>query len=241
MMNSTATVENLRQYTLSSDLAKLCLPQEYRDTNRRLAWVDSICLLFLIIGLVGIKTPKIVERPVKPPVEIVPVVFTPPPEQPKPEQTEKPEPTEQPPTTPTDMPQVPTVVAADSPNIRFSVPVQGVTIQVPARFAPPPPAILPSAPKPKLFIPGTSGGEGGTFPWPTGADYPREALSQRAQGTVMLNVVVDPNGVPIKVEVKDSSGHYSLDRASAQWIKDRWRWLPGETRYFYVPFVWQLQ
>ncbi len=239
-MNSTATVENLHEYTLSSDLAKLCLPQEFRDTNRRLAWVNSVCLLFLIIGLIGVKPPKIVERPIKPPVEIVPVVFTPPPEQPKPEPNEQPPPTEQPPTTSMDTPTVATVVAASDANVAFAVPVKGPVIQVPARYAPPPPAVLPSGvPKPSIFIPGH--GEGGSFPWPTGADYPREAVAQRAQGTVTLNVVVDPNGAPIKVEVKDSSGHYALDRASALWVKEHWRWLPGETRYYYVPFVWQLQ
>jgi periplasmic protein TonB len=239
-MNSTATIDNAHDYALSSDLAKLCLPQEFRDSNRRLAWVNSICFLFLLVGLIGVKPPRIVERPIKPPLDIVPVVFTPPPEQPKTEPDQKPEPTEQPQTTMADMPQIATVVAADSANVAFAVPVKGPVTLVPARYAPPPPAVLPSsAPKPRIFIPGH--GEGGTFPWPSGQDYPREALMQRAQGTVTLSTVVDTNGVPIQVDIKTSSGHYSLDRASAQWVKEHWRWLPGETRYYYVPFVWQLQ
>src|SRR5215470_11601751 len=72
-------------YQLSDDLARLCLPSEFKDSFRKLAWVDSICALFLIIGLVGIKPPKIVQKPLTPPQEIVPVIFTPPEEQAKPE------------------------------------------------------------------------------------------------------------------------------------------------------------
>src|SRR5438309_11241499 len=72
-------------YALSSDLAKLSLPAAYRDQYRVLAWVNSICFLFLLVGLIGLKTPRIVVRPLSQLQEIVPVVFTPPEEQPKPE------------------------------------------------------------------------------------------------------------------------------------------------------------
>src|SRR5213593_1260834 len=72
-------------YQLSDDLARLCLPSEFKDSYRTLAWVDSICLAFLVIGIIGLRPPKIVERPVTPPQEIVPVVFTPPEEQQKPQ------------------------------------------------------------------------------------------------------------------------------------------------------------
>jgi len=53
--------------------------------------------------------------------------------------------------------------------------------------------------------------------------------------------VVDQNGIPTQVDVKDSSRHYVLDRYAQQWVKTHWRWLPGETRYFYVPFQFNLQ
>ena len=91
--------------------------------------------------------------------------------------------------------------------------------------------------QPRTFVPGK--GEGGTFPWPT--SYPREAMEQRLQGTVMLYVVVDQNGIPTQVDIKESSRHYVLDRYAQQWVKTHWRWLPGETRYFYVPFQFNLQ
>src|SRR2546428_13996765 len=74
-----------QDYQLSDDLARLCLPSEFKDSYRALAWVDSICFLFLLIGLIGLRPPKIIENPVVAPPEVVPVIFTPPEEQPKPQ------------------------------------------------------------------------------------------------------------------------------------------------------------
>src|SRR6266404_2506581 len=113
MDQSSSLVEGIERHELTSDLAKLCLPQAFQDPNKKLAWTNSICLLFLLIGLIGLKPPKILEKPLSQEVEIVPVVFTPPEEQPKVEpqpQTEEPEPQ---PDSPQDVPQVVTVVAAD--------------------------------------------------------------------------------------------------------------------------------
>jgi periplasmic protein TonB len=237
-MEISPTIESARPYSLSDDLARLCLPQEYKDTNRKLAWVNSICALFLLIGVVGLKPPKIIVKPLSEPVEIVPVVFTPPqeppPTQPQP-QTDEPPPSFD---APADAPIVATVVAADASAVAFAVPVQGPVILAPAQFAAPPPskAYEPPKPKPTTFIP--SAASGGSYPDPS---YPREELLARHQGTVMLNVVVDPDGTPSAVTVKDSSGYPGLDRYATQWIKSRWRWPAGETRYYYVPIVYQIR
>src|SRR5258708_10063237 len=111
------------QYGLSSELARLCLPSEFKDLHRKLAWVDSICLLFLLIGLVGLKEPKIVERPLTQRTDVVPVVIIPPEDQPKQEPEVKQDDT-QPQDTPMDTPQVAVVVAAADPStVAFSVPV----------------------------------------------------------------------------------------------------------------------
>src|SRR5882724_2909204 len=107
-------------YSLTSDLARLSLPAEYRDQYRTLAWVNSICALFLIIGIVGLKAPNVHVRQIAPVVEALPVVLTPPEEQPKPET--QPEPDETPQDAPTEAPQVVTIVAAlNSPDVAFSV------------------------------------------------------------------------------------------------------------------------
>ena len=225
-------------YQLSDGLARLCLPSEFKDSYRTVAWVDSICFLFLVIGLIGLRPPKIVEKPITPPQEVVPVIFTPPEEQPKPQpQIKPPDEPQETQEAPTEVPPIPTVVAANTPNVAFAVPVEGPVALAPMSRAAPPPPITQGPPQPKRFVPGQ--GEGGSFPWPT--SYPREALEQRLQGTVMLYVVVDPKGVPVQVDIKDSSRHYVLDRFALQWVKSHWRWLPGETRYYYVPFQFNLQ
>jgi protein TonB len=242
MSDTTVSVRRLagaEGYRLSDDLARLCLPSEFRDSYRALAWVDSICFLFLLIGLIGLRPPKIIEKPVIGPPEAVPAIFTPPEEQPKQEpivQQEQPQQEQQ--ETTIETPPIPTVVAANTPNVAFAVPVEGPVVLAPVNRAPPPPAVTRAPPaQPKTFVPGQ--GEGGTFPWPT--SYPREALEQRLQGTVMLYVVVDTNGVPTQVDIKESSRHTVLDRYAMQWVKSRWRWLPAETRYYYVPFQFNLQ
>src|SRR5882724_1133762 len=224
-------------YQLSDDLARLCLPSEFKDSYRTLAWVDSICLAFLLIGIIGLRSPKIVERPVTPPQEIVPVVFTPPEEQQKPQPVVKEEePKEEQEEAPVEAPPIPTVVAANTPNVAFSIPVEGPVVLAPiTRAAPPPVAPRPVQQGPKVF---TGKEENGTFPQPS---YPPEAAQQRMQGTVTNLVVVDASGVPSRIDVVSSSGHYVLDDYSKQWIKRRWRWLPGETRSYLVPFTWQLQ
>src|SRR4051794_18528765 len=118
--------EKSQQYELSSDLARLCLPAEFKDSYRKFAWVDSICFLFLVIGLIGLKAPQVFHKPVIEVAEPVPVVFTPPEEEPKMEPDMKQEESE-PQDTPLETPQVvPNVVAAADPaTVAFAVPVQG--------------------------------------------------------------------------------------------------------------------
>lgn len=214
-----------RNYALSSDLAKLCLPSEYRDSNRVLAWVNSICFLFLLIGLVGLKAPKIGVRPLSEPQDIVPVVFTPPEEQPKvqPEvKQDEPEPQDQ----PLDTPQVATVVAAADPStVAFAVPVQGAVFVAPARFATAPPPINTALPKPTNFDPNAS--SAGTFPPPA---YPGIAIRNRYQGTATIEIFVDPSGAVTSAKVLKSSGYQALDEAALQVVKSRWRFKPGGAR-----------
>src|SRR5438552_17170386 len=133
IMASSPFGEAAPGYALSSELAKLCLPAEFKDSYRRLAWVNSICFLFLVVGLVGFKAPKVVVRPLKKPPEIM-EVYLPPPEQPKVEpqvKPEEPEPQEQ----PAETPEVAIVAAAADPSaVAFAVPVEGAMAVKNARF-----------------------------------------------------------------------------------------------------------
>lgn len=225
ILGSPAVAHSTRNYELSSDLARLCLPSEYRDSNRVLAWVNSICFLFLLIGLVGLKAPKVVQRPLSEPQEIVPVVFTPPEEQPKvqPEvKQDEPEPQDK----PLDTPQVAMVVAAADPSqVAFAVPVEGAVAIAPARFATAPPPINTAPPKPTKFDPNASGE--GAFPPPA---YPGIAIRNRYQGTPTIEILVDPSGAVTSAKVVKSSGYPVLDEAAMQVVKNRWRFNPGAAR-----------
>src|SRR5205814_10452790 len=79
---SPGTLEAPR-YALHSDLAQFCLPAANRDSNRILAYVNSICLLFLAIGIAGLSPPKLEQKIPEPVQEFVPVEIVQPPEPPK--------------------------------------------------------------------------------------------------------------------------------------------------------------
>lgn len=229
-------------YRLSDDLARLCLPQEYKDSYRNLAWVNSICVLFLVVGLVGLKPPRVYVRPVNEASDVVPVVFTPPEEQPKVQPEVKPEDQDQPKDTPEDTPQVAQVVAAaDSSSVAFAVPVQGaVAIASEARMATPPPlsqqAPPPAAPKPLQFNPNAGGG---VFPEP---EYPGMAVRNKWQGTVIIEILVDPGGRITDAKVQKTSGISVLDDAALSVVKNRWRFMPtGKPQWLYWPCKFQLQ
>lgn len=230
-MNASASATPAQRYVLSSDLARLCLPQEYRDPSRRLAWVNSICALFLIIGVVGLKPPPVRVKPLSEPVEYVPVVIEPVVEQPKPENPDAPppEPDELQDIAP-DTPVVATVVAANPAAVAFAVPVEGPVVLAPVRFAGPPPQKTvrpPTTSAPTRYNPSVA--DWGGHPQP---EYPPLALRLGYQGKVVLRIVVDPNGTVTSVEIEKSSGYKILDNAALEHVRRhlRLRNPPGEVR-----------
>lgn len=58
-------------------------------------------------------------------------------------------------------------------------------------------------------------------------DYPRAALRARTQGTVLLQVLVDVDGKPLRVDVQDSSGDRRLDAAAREQVLRHWRFRPA--------------
>ena len=231
-MPQTATfLQGAKNYVLTSDLAQYCLPAASQDENRKLAWINSVCFLFVVIGLIGLKEPALVTKRLSEVLDLIPVVFTPPEEPPKVETQPQPNEPDPQPDTVMDTPQVATVVAPDS-SAAFPVPVEGPVILAPsARFAsapPPQPPKPPAPPAPKVteFRPGL--GDGGKYPYPT---YSRFLIERGYQGRILLYLVVDPSGSPSTVEVRDTSGYSTLDRYAADWVKKHWQFPPGETRY----------
>ena len=57
--------------------------------------------------------------------------------------------------------------------------------------------------------------------------YPRDALREGITGTVLLEVLVDVDGSPLKVTIHRSSGNRELDRAAQQQVRMHWRFRPA--------------
>ncbi len=225
-------------YALSSDLAKLSLPAEYIDSYRNLAWTNSICFLFLVIGLIGLKAPKVIHKQLIQVTESAPVIFTPPEDQPKPEpevQPDEPAPQD----APVETPQVVTVAAPADAQVAFAVPVQGaVVVAKEARLASPPPPVTHAPPAgPTKFDPNAS--HAGSFPPP---DYPTLAQTHQYQGTATIEIQVDEAGKKTSVKVRKSSGYTILDEAALKIVRDRWRFNPTGTNQFLLwDCIFQLQ
>lgn len=77
--------------------------------------------------------------------------------------------------------------------------------------------------------------------------YPRDALRTRAEGTVMLQVLVDIDGRPLDVQVQSSSGNRLLDDTARKHVLKRWRFKPAMRdgvavqAYGLVPVAFKLQ
>jgi protein TonB len=57
--------------------------------------------------------------------------------------------------------------------------------------------------------------------------YPRDALREGIQGTVMLQVLVDIDGRPLDVQIQHSSGNRLLDNAARRQVLERWMFRPA--------------
>jgi protein TonB len=226
---ASAFKSNPGTYQLSDDLARLCLPQEFKDSYRTLAWVNSICLLFLVVGLIGLKHPRVIQKPLSQVADSVPVIFTPPEEPPKTEPEVKPD-EEQPQDTPAETPQVVRVVAAADPSsVAFAVPVQGaVAIAPEARLASPPPPADQAPARAVQFNP--NAGDGGSYPPPV---YPTMALRNHYEGTVTIEIAVDDSGKITESKVFKSSGFSVLDEAALELVNRRWRFPPGKPNLYH--------
>jgi protein TonB len=57
--------------------------------------------------------------------------------------------------------------------------------------------------------------------------YPRAALREGVEGTVLLQVLVDVDGRPLRVDVHRSSGDRRLDLAARDQVLRHWRFRPA--------------
>ena len=216
-------------YELKDKLARFSLESANRDGNLKLAWTNSICILFLLIGIAGARRGIMAIKPAPPLEEAVPVIVQPvvlPPQQ----TTERRQPTE----SQNDNPTPVAVVIPQTPNISFSVPTIG-TLVVPANLAAAPP-LEPMRAKTEISTV-SSTGVGGERPAPP---YPKLAQETGEQGTVVLLLTGNEAGDVVSVEVKASSGYPILDRSTADFVKSHWR-LPAGGGLFQTSVTFQLQ
>jgi TonB family protein len=217
-------------YELKNELARFSLSSANRDENLRLAWVNSICVLFLIIGLAGARRGIISIKSVPPIREVVPIVVMP--------QTLPPQAVPQKREQPQEHNEQPRVVVAlpSAPNINFSVPTIG-TIASSAALATAPPLNPQETASQIVSVANT--GSGGERPEPP---YPQLAMQNGEQGTVILLLTEDALGSIASVEVKQSCGFPFLDQATVEFIKNHWH-LPTNvgTRLFQTSITYKLQ
>lgn len=217
-------------YELKDDLARLCLPAAQRDPDRQLAWVNSICLLFLLIGILGARRSVIDIPPVPPLQQIIPVIVEP--------ATLPPQPAVEKRTTDEVKPDAPpvAVVLPTMPNINFSVPTIGTLVAAASMaVAPPLEPLLAAA---RINSVGSTGA-GGDRPQPS---YPAIALEEAEQGTTTLSLTGDAAGNVLSVQVKQSSGYPVLDRSTVDFIKRHWHLPAGAgNQFFETKITYQIQ
>ena len=218
-------------YELKSDLARFSLASESRDGNLTLAWVNSICLLFLLIGIAGARRGIISIQTLPPIREVVPVIVIPqtlPPQKAVPQKKEQPQ-------HPNEQPRV-FVALPNAPNVHFAVPTIG-TLVASAALASAPPLNPLEAPQQITSVGNT--GAGGERPEPP---YPPLAMQTGEQGTVVLLLHADENGKVISIDVKQSTGFPFLDHATVEFIESHWH-LPTNTgtKLFQTSITYKLQ
>ncbi|HEY1661881.1 MAG TPA: TonB family protein [Verrucomicrobiae bacterium] len=220
---------NRTSYELKSDLARFSMTAARREPGQKLAWVNSICLLFLIIGVVGARQGIISIKPVPPIHQIIPVVLVPTilPPQSTVQKTVPPQENNQ--------PRV-IITIPNAPDIRFSVPTIG-TLVAPAVLASAPP-LNPLETQSQIGSINNTG-TGGERPYPP---YPQSAIEHGIQGTVTLLLRGDAAGNVVSITIKESSGSPVLDQSTVAFIKNHWH-LPVDTgaRLFQTTIAYQLQ
>lgn len=194
--------------------------------------MNSVCFVFLLIGILGARRGLVVVKPVPPLAEIIPVIVEPsapppPTAEKKPVDDAKPE------------VQPVAVVLPQMPNIHFSVPTVG-SLVVPANLAVAPP-LEPMQSRTAVAQIDSVGstGAGGDRPQPP---YPKIALEAGEQGAVTLTLTSDAAGNVVSVVVKETSGFPLLDRSAADFIKRRWHLPTGAgNQIFETKITYKLQ
>jgi len=224
-------------YELESELARVSLHATDRDPNRKLAWVNSVCILFFLIGIMGSRPASIRIQPLSPIEEASAAIvepLPPPPQTQSEQQTQEQNNQEQ-----VDTAQV-VVVTPEAPTINFAVPTIG-NLVVPNAVAQAPlvaplKRVAPLRTQPTVL---NTTGSGGDRPQPL---YPKIALEQGQEGSVTLRMTVDDAGLISTIDIVQSSGFPILDRSAMDFVKRHWTVPPEKgTRIYEAVINYKLQ
>ena len=144
---------------------------------------------------------------------------------------------------PVAVPQPPALMVAEpSPAIAFAVPVQAPATVVEAKqasFRTPEvtPTVVPQPAAP-VARPLTFGQGEGKQPAP---DYPRMALRDGQEGTVLVRFTVGENGRVLAAESPSPSAWPLLNEAALRVVRQRWRFSTGSLRAYEVAIHFQLK
>lgn len=131
-----------------------------------------------------------------------------------------PQPTVRPEKQPMTQPRVPTAVPTPTPVQAPLVDSSPMPMQAEAAD-PAPTAAEPSVPPQQPSAP-VAGMQLQYLRAPA-PPYPREALRDGLQGSVLLRVLVGVDGQPLEVSIAKSSGHRILDQAAREQVLKRWK------------------
>ena len=211
----------------------------HAHAQRKLAWANSICLLFLVVGLAGFRPGphrQSWSNPWRKPRQLSSSRPRPPSPATEPKTRGEQETRNNP------KPRKVVIVTPDTPAITFqrAHPRQRRWSRSPSRRPRRPPLCgrrrSPGAQQQPSLLSNT--GSGGDRPQP---QYPLMAEQLGQQGSVVLLLTVDDAGVVASVEVKQTSGFSILDRYSVEFVKRHWTVEPGAPgRLFQATINFQL-
>jgi len=130
----------------------------------------------------------------------------------------------------------PVAVAAPGAPVAFAIPVEGPTQEVEARLAVPLSLAPTTAPVAVRHL--TYGRGEGHQPAP---EYPREAVVDREQGTVVVRFNVNESGRVVDAEALVPSPWPLLNQAAVRALRETWRFGPGPMRSYEVSIQFQLR